>query len=156
MLAYDILIQDRQIEEAIRFVDRHPEQIFILDHAAKPSIAARRLEPWRTRIREFAQRENVACKVSGLVTEATRSSWTAQDLAPYLDICVEAFGPRRLLAGSDWPVCLVASSYELWWKVLVDYFADFSAIEIESIFGGNALRWYRLPDLLPSTTEASS
>jgi L-fuconolactonase len=144
-LAYDILVYANQLEEATRFVDCHPNQRFVLDHAAKPPIAAREMEPWRTQIAELARRPNVTCKVSGLVTEAGWKDWTAAQLAPYIDICVAAFTPQRILAGSDWPVCLVASSYTRWWQTLGEYFAAFSADEQDAVFGGNAQRLYQLP-----------
>jgi L-fuconolactonase len=144
-LTYDVLIFERQLVEAIRFVDRHPQQEFVLDHAAKPRIAAGELEPWATHIRDLAQRPNICCKLSGLVTEADWTAWNLATLRPYLDICVEAFGSDRLLAGSDWPVCLVASSYAGWWAVLEEYFATFSASEKEKIFGANAAAFYHLP-----------
>lgn len=91
-LAYDLLIRDRQLQEATRFVDRHPRQRFVLDHAAKPSIANAQLDPWRSEIASLAERQNVFWKLSGLVTEAIWSDWTLKDLRPYLDVCVEAFG----------------------------------------------------------------
>lgn len=144
-LTYDILIYANQLEETIRFVDRHPNQRFILDHAAKPLIATHQLEPWRRHITELARRRNVACKLSGLITEAAWQCWTGDDLAPYIHTCVEAFTPARLLAGSDWPVCLVAGSYTRWWQTLRDFFGTFSPNEQSAVFGGNALSLYRLP-----------
>jgi L-fuconolactonase len=143
-LAYDILIFERQMEEAIRFVDRHPNQRFVLDHLAKPRIGAGELEPWRTCLRELSRRPNVTCKISGLVTEADWHTWTIETLRPYLDFCVESFGPSRLIAGSDWPVCLVACSYATWWKLLRQYFSTFTAEEKDAILGGNAIEFYRL------------
>ena len=143
-LAYDVLIYERQLPEAIGFVDRHPQQKFVLDHAAKPRIAADELEPWATNIRELARRPNICCKLSGLVTEAQWNAWNLDTLRPYLDTCVEAFGTDRLLAGSDWPVCLTASSYAGWWAVLDEYFSAFSASEKENIFGTNAASFYHL------------
>jgi L-fuconolactonase len=143
-LAYDLLIYERQLSEAIRFVDRHPQQRFILNHAAKPCIAAGELEPWASRLRELAQRPNVFCKLSGLTTEANWNTWTLDTLRPYLDSCVEAFGPGRLLAGSDWPVCLLATSYQQWWSTLHEYFLPFAEDEQRQIFGTNATRIYRL------------
>lgn len=143
-LVYDILIFERQLEEAIRFVDRHPNQTFVLDHIAKPKIAAAELEPWRTNLRELARRQNVSCKVSGLVTEAHWSDWNLEALRPYLETVLDAFGPSRLMAGSDWPVCLVASSYAGWWEVLRTYFAGLSEDEQAEIFGQTASRIYRL------------
>ena len=141
---YDILIHERQLLEAIRFVDQHPNQIFVLDHAAKPKIAMNELEPWKTHIYEIARRPNVSCKLSGLVTEAYWQAWTPESLQPYFDICVDAFGTNRLLAGSDWPVCLVACTYSRWWDLLVQYFAGFSENEVQHIFGENAMAIYRL------------
>jgi len=143
-LTYDILIHEHQLAEAARFVDRHPQQRFVLDHAAKPKIARQELEPWRTHCKELAQRPNVSCKLSGLVTEADWKHWTRETLDPYIDVCVEAFGPKRLLAGSDWPVCLLACGYSQWWKLLEDYFACFSDDEVRLIFSENAKSFYRL------------
>lgn len=143
-LVYDILIYERQLEEAARFVDRHPKQLFVLDHIAKPKIASGEIEPWRKRIVELARRPNVCCKVSGMVTEANPKSWTAAELRPYLDTVVEAFGPHRLMAGTDWPVCLLGTSYKGWWDFLDNYFADFSEDERASIFGNCAMKTYGL------------
>ncbi|GEM_PF-5852004 len=143
-LTYDILIHQRQLIEATRFVDQHPYQRFVLDHAAKPRLSKGELEPWTTHLRELARRPNVSCKISGLVTEANWQHWTLESLRPYLDVCVEAFGSNRLLAGSDWPVCLIASTYSQWWDLLTLYFADFSEDEVRGIFGWNAIEFYRL------------
>jgi L-fuconolactonase len=144
-LTYDVLIFERQLAETIRFVDRHPRQQFVLDHAAKPRIAASELEPWATHIRNLAQRPNICCKISGLVTEAQWNAWNLDTLRPYLDICVEAFSADRLLAGSDWPVCLVASPYADWWATLEEYFVAFSADEKRKIFGANTAAFYHFP-----------
>lgn len=143
-LSYDLLIYADQLPEAIRLVRRYPEQRFVLDHAAKPPIASGELEPWASQLRELAQCVNVSCKISGLVTEADWKTWDLGTLRPYLDTCVEAFGPGRLMAGSDWPVCLVASSYARWWDTLDVYFGAFSPDEQADIFGTNAVRFYRL------------
>ena len=148
-LVYEILIFERHLEDAIHFVDEHPRQPFVLDHIAKPLIAAGQLEPWATRMRELGRRENVCCKLSGMVTEAdwradpagTRSLAT---LKPYLDVAVEAFGATRLMAGSDWPVCLLATTYAQWFELLRIYFADFSEPERAAIFGGTAIEVYQL------------
>jgi L-fuconolactonase len=143
-LAYDLLIVEHQLAEAIRFVDRHPQQVFVLDHIAKPKIAAGELEPWRSHIHELSKRSNVSCKVSGMVTEDSWSHWSIESLHPYLDTVVNAFGADRLLAGSDWPVCLVATGYAKWWQILRDYFAAFSPNERADIFGATAARIYNL------------
>lgn len=151
-LSYDILIFAGQLPEAIAFVDRHPHQRFILDHAAKPSIRNQELEPWSTHMRELARRPNVCCKLSGLITEADWQHWTLDSLRPFLDLCVEVFTPARLLAGSDWPVCRVASTYQLWWQTLREYLAPFTSTETSAILGGNAIRDYRLTPRAPEVT----
>jgi L-fuconolactonase len=140
-LVYDILIFECQLEEATRFVDRHPHQSFVLDHIAKPRIADELIEPWRTHIGELARRPNVVCKLSGMVTEAG-AGWTEKSLLPYFDTVVEAFGPHRLLAGSDWPVCLAATGYARWWQTLRNYFSSFTEFERTAIFGGTAAAIY--------------
>ena len=143
-LVYDILIFERHLPQAIRFVDAHPQQSFVLDHVAKPKIADGEIEPWAGSIRELAKRENVSCKISGMVTEAKWDSWSAETLRPYLDVVIEAFGPKRLMAGSDWPVCLVACEYGRWFRLLRDYFQDFSAGEQARVFGETAIDVYGL------------
>jgi L-fuconolactonase len=143
-LVYDILIYEQHLPQAIEFVDRHPNQIFVLDHLAKPRVKERVIEPWRTHIRRMAERENVYCKLSGLVTEADWKGWTDGELAVYLDTVLEAFGPRRLMFGSDWPVCLLASSYATWYEVVSRYCEKLSFDEQDRIFGGTAVEAYRL------------
>jgi len=143
-LAYDILILERQLPQAIRFVDRHPEQVFVLDHLAKPDARNFALEPWRARIQELALRPQVFCKLSGLVTEAQWSTWTAGQLRPYFETVLEAFGPQRLLFGSDWPVCLVASSYERWHQLVSEWIAPLNEGERNAILGDTARKVYRL------------
>ena len=143
-LVYDILIYERHLPQTIEFVDEHPEQMFVVDHAGKPLIAAGRIEPWAGRMRDLGKRENVWCKVSGMVTEADWAGWSPEDLRPYLDVAVEAFGVGRLMAGSDWPVCLVATEYGRWFEVLREYFAEFSESERDGLFGGTAVEVYGL------------
>jgi len=144
-LVYDILIRENQLPQAIRFVDEHPNQIFVLDHVAKPKIAGGRvMEPWRSRICEMARRENVYCKLSGMVTEAAWDRWTCDDLRPHVEVVLQAFGPKRIMAGSDWPVCMVAASYSQWIQTLETLLADLSCAERERIFGGTAIEAYNL------------
>ncbi len=143
-LVYELLIVERQLPAAIAFVDRHPDQSFVLDHIAKPLIRSGIMEPWESRIRELARRENVVCKVSGLVTEADWQAWTPEALRPYVEVVLEAFGPGRLLFGSDWPVCLVASGYTRWLHTVRGLLRDLSKDEQALIFGGNARRVYSL------------
>jgi L-fuconolactonase len=143
-LAYDVLIHQHQLPAAIEFVDRHPYHSMILDHVAKPLIKAGELEPWRTHIRELARRPHVVCKLSGMVTEADFSSWTIDGLRPYIETVLEAFGPQRLLFGSDWPVCAVACHYGKWVSVVQQFLALLSSDEQAMILGGNAIKAYRL------------
>ena len=143
-LVYDVLIFERQLEETIRFVDRHPKQVFVLDHIAKPKIKINQLDPWQANIRELAKRDNVRCKLSGMVTEANFENWTEQQLRPYLDTVLAAFGPERLMFGSDWPVCLVASTYKRWHDLICEYIQPLSSDEKASIMGDTAIRVYKL------------
>jgi L-fuconolactonase len=141
---YDILIFPHQLEAALQLVRQFPEQLFVIDHLAKPYIKQGLLGEWAKGMRQLAAFDNVYCKLSGMVTEANWQHWTAEDLKPYIDVAVEAFGTRRLLFGSDWPVCLVASSYERWLQVVREYFTAFSAAEQANVFGDNAIRFYNL------------
>lgn len=143
-LVYDILVYERQLLQTIEFVDEYPEQVFVLDHIAKPKIGAGILEPWAENMRELGLRQNVWCKVSGLVTEADWKNWTPETLKPYLDVAVDAFGAERLIVGSDWPVCLVASGYTQWFDLLRSYFAGFTENERDAVFGGTAINVYQL------------
>jgi L-fuconolactonase len=143
-LVYDLLIYARQLEEAIRFVDRHPKQSFVLDHIAKPEIAANQFEPWNRAIRELAQRDNVVCKLSGMVTEANWAEWTPKTLRPYFDTVLDAFEPSRLMFGSDWPVLIVASSYQRWQQTVFEWIAPLTPTERAEIEGNVAARIYRL------------
>ncbi len=143
-LVYDVLIFERQLEEAIRFIDRHPNQVFVLDHIAKPQIKIDQLDPWQANIRELAKRENVSCKLSGMVTEADFENWTEQQLRPYLDTVLAAFGSDRLMFGSDWPVCLVASAYKRWHDLICEYIQPLSSDEQAAIMGDTAIRAYKL------------
>ena len=145
-LVYDILVYAKHLPQTAVFVDRHPMQTFVLDHIAKPPISLGELglEPWATHLRELARRPNVSCKLSGMVTETDWQTWSLETLRPYLDVVVDSFGPERLMAGSDWPVCLVATGYKRWFDTLREYFALFSSEETAAIFGGNAASIYRL------------
>ncbi len=144
-LVYDILIFEKHLPQTIAFVDAHPETPFVLDHIAKPVIRADAFDAnWERNIRLLAQRENVACKLSGMVTEVRDDNWDAALLQPYFDTVLEAFGPDRLLAGSDWPVCLLRASYNQWQKTLQEMLATLSYSEQAAIFGDNARRIYKL------------
>jgi len=146
-LTYDVLITSDQLGDTIEFVDRHPQQVMILDHLAKPKIGAAQMEPWATKIHDLAKRENVFCKVSGMVTEAAANGWQSSDLQPFFDVVLEAFGPSRLLFGSDWPVCLVRCGYSNWCDCVRTMMSALSPTEQSDLFGGSAARAYRLHHL---------
>ena len=143
-LAYDLLIFERHLPQAIQFVDAHPGQVFVLDHIAKPRIRENAFEPWNKNIRELARRQNVYCKLSGMVTEADPAHWTEPQLRPYFETVLEAFTPRRLMFGSDWPVCLLACQYARWRATVAGWVSRLSTDEQERIFGGTASEAYRL------------
>jgi len=146
-LVYDVLVYAPQLEKVTRFVDRHPEQMFVLDHMGKPAIARDGFATWAWDFRELARRENVVCKVSGMVTEADWEQWKAEDLERYFDVAVEAFGTSRLMVGSDWPVLTVACRYGQWWETVGQWMGRLTAEERAQIEGGVAARVYRLRGL---------
>jgi L-fuconolactonase len=141
-LTYDLLVIARQLPAAIALVDRHPEQAFVVDHLAKPEVGRQVPASWRRDLEALARRERVCCKLSGLVTEAPGFRWDADLLRPYIEFALEVFGSKRLMFGSDWPVCLVASEYVRWRNFVEDCLRGLSADEREGILGGNASRFY--------------
>jgi L-fuconolactonase len=141
---YDILIYPEQLPAAVELVAHFPEQKFVIDHIAKPEIKARSRSGWAVLMQNLAARPNVYCKLSGLVTEADWKSWKKEDFRPYLDIVFGAFGPKRLMFGSDWPVCLLAASYQQVLEIIEDYVKDCAADIKDKIFGGNAADFYQL------------
>lgn len=141
---YDILIFPDQLEYSKTFINAFPYQPFVIDHIAKPYIRDKKIDDWKKDITALAQFTNVSCKVSGMVTEANWKNWKKEDFKPYLDVVVEAFGMKRLMFGSDWPVCLVAASYAEVVKLVREYFSSFSKDEQDDVFGGNAMRFYNL------------
>lgn len=143
-LTYDLLIFEKHLPQTIEFVDRHPNQTFVLDHIAKPRIREQSLSPWKDRLTELAQRRNVYCKLSGMVTEANWNTWTHDDLQPYIDVVLEAFGPMRLMFGSDWPVLTLASTYDLWLTIVRQAIAGLSLSEQEWILFRTAEEAYQL------------
>ena len=143
-LTYDLLLYPNQLAAAIELVGLLPEQPFVIDHLAKPRIAAGELESWEREIRAIARHDNVCCKVSGMVTEAARPGWTPDDFTPYLDVVLDAFGPERLMFGSDWPVCLLAGEYADVAAIARDYFSRLTAAEQQMIWGDTAARFYGL------------
>lgn len=143
-LVYDILILEKQLPAAIQLVDHHPDQVFVLDHIAKPRIAENIMSPWNDNILVLAKRPNTYCKISGMVTEADFHNWTVEQLIPYLNWILEVFGPDRLMFGSDWPVCLVACEYEEWMNLVRNWAGQLSVEEQAMIMGGNAVKVYGL------------
>ena len=147
-ITYDLLVFPEQLEESTRFVDRHPNQQFVLDHIAKPAIASGGLASWTKPFLDLARRPNVVCKLSGMVTEADWNHWTAADLKPYFDVALQAFGPARLMCGSDWPVLTLGATYSQWWEVLSEWLAPLSTSEKAQIESRVATQTYQL-DLTP-------
>ena len=142
--SYDVLIYPRQLEAAAQMIARCPDVQFILDHCAKPPIATGALDAWRAGLTALARHENVACKLSGLVTEASWGTWTATEIADVLDVALDAFGAERLMFGSDWPVCLLAASYERVAALVDAWAARLSESERTLVFGDTAVRTYNL------------
>ena len=149
-LAYNILVFPRQLSATIELARKLPEQPFVLDHMGKPAIGTGKIFPWSEQMIELAKSPNVYCKISGMVTEANWTSWNSSDLLPYLDLVFEAFGPDRLMFGSDWPVCLLAASYRRWFEIVEDYFAQFGSETRQKIFGTNAARFYGIAQKKPN------
>lgn len=145
-LTYDILVFPKHLGAVLELVDQFPEQPFVIDHMAKPLIRDRQLSPWKEEIEELSKAPNVYCKVSGLITEANWSTWTADHFRPYLDVVFEVFGTDRLMFGSDWPVCKLAGSYRKVVTLLEDYTQTLSADAREKIWSNNAIDFYKLQD----------
>lgn len=144
-LAYDILIFARHLPQTIQFVDRHHHQVFILDHIAKPTIRQSEFDhAWETNLRALAQRENVFCKFSGVVTEVRDASWDFELIRPYWNVALDAFGADRLMFGSDWPVCLLRTKYCQWLEAVEALAAELSPSEQAAFWSGNARRAYGL------------
>jgi L-fuconolactonase len=143
-LPYDLLVLVPQLEVATAVVRQLPDQRFVLDHLAKPGIAAGEWEPWASRVAELAAEPNVSAKLSGLVTEARWDDWDAARIAPYAKHALEVFGPHRLMYGSDWPVCTLAASYEEVWDLAGELVGGLSPAERDAVLGGTAAQVYGL------------
>ena len=146
-LVYDLLVRERELPAARAVARRLPELTLVVDHLAKPRIRDGALEPWAGELAALARQPNVACKVSGLVTEADWDAWTPGQLVPYVRHAAEVFGPDRLLFGSDWPVCLLAAGYAEVVEATVEALdgAGLGPAERDGVLGANAHRLYRLP-----------
>ena len=144
-LVYDILIFAKHLPNTIEFVDQHPEQPFVVDHIAKPTIHADKFdEDWKKHFVELAKRPNVSCKFSGVVTEVRDETWDLDTIRPYWEVAVEAFGDKRLMYGSDWPVCLLKSEYARWVEAVKELAGQLSESEQVEFWGGTAARVYNL------------
>ncbi|MGH3488836.1 MAG: amidohydrolase family protein [Actinopolymorphaceae bacterium] len=143
-LRYELLTIPVQLPAAIATVAELPDLAFVLDHCGKPEIAAGQREPWTTQIRQLAAHPHVSCKLSGLVTEADWADWDVDTLRPYVEVVLEAFGPERVMFGSDWPVCLLATPYANWVSAAEELTTSLSSDERAAVFGGTARRFYAL------------
>lgn len=143
-LTYDILIFERHLTQTLDFVKSFPDQIFVLDHIAKPLIKSKRLSPWKENIIRLAQFENVYCKLSGMVTEADWMNWKTEDFSPFIETVLNGFGTDRLMIGSDWPVCQLAGNYADVMEISLKYLSRLSIHERNAVFGLNAQKAYHL------------
>ena len=139
---YDLLIHHHQLEEGAQFIDRLGDQKVMIDHCAKPDIRSGSRDPWEGWMRRIARHPGVCCKLSGLLTEARWGEWKEEDFRPYLDVVCEAFGPDRLVFGSDWPVLLVSGDYGRWKDLVQAFLEPFKAEERQGVLGANAARFY--------------
>uniref|UniRef100_UPI0036B3BFD2 amidohydrolase family protein n=1 Tax=Streptomyces mirabilis TaxID=68239 RepID=UPI0036B3BFD2 len=143
-LVYDLVVLPHQLPACVRAAADHPGLTFVLDHLGKPPIATGALNPWATAVRALAELPNTVCKLSGMVTEADHAKWTVDGLRPYADTVLDAFGPGRLMFGSDWPVCTLAASYSQVVDAAEELTGGLGAEDRAEVFGGTATRVYRL------------
>ncbi|HEX7366712.1 MAG TPA: amidohydrolase family protein [Pelobium sp.] len=141
---YELLIYPDQLGYAAQLVDQFPNQVFVLNHIAKPLIKLGEIEQWKSAVTALAQYHNVYCKVSGMVTEADWINWKYQDFVPYLDVIFSAFGTDRVMFGSDWPVCNLAGNYPKVVGIVDAYLGNLSLTEQENFWGLNASKCYKL------------
>ncbi|HWC76123.1 MAG TPA: amidohydrolase [Blastocatellia bacterium] len=143
-LSFDICVLERQLPKAIKLIEKCPRVSFVLDHCGNPRVKEREVEPWLTNLKEVASFPNVVCKISGIVVNADRQNWTADDLSPYVDRVIDTFGWDRVMFGSDWPVCTLASSYRRWVETLISLTSSAGEANQRKLFYENAERVYRL------------
>ena len=141
---YDILIYPDQIQYIGEFVKAFPDQKFVIDHIAKPNIKEKNIVEWKKGMEALAEYPNLYCKISGMVTEADWKNRGKDDCNPYMDVIVSSFGTKRIMFGSDWPVCLVAASYQQTMEIVSNYFSSFTETEQQDFFGLNAINFYNL------------
>lgn len=143
-LRYELIVYERHLPQAITLVDRHPRLVFVLDHIARPTLGSAPSPSWMAHIRALAERPNVYCKLSGLTTGAASTVWTVEDLAPYADVALAAFGPRRMMFGSDWPMCTLTCTYDRWVEAVRRLTATLSPDEQAWVWGRSAEAAYGL------------
>ena len=143
-LTYDILVRENQLEEAHAMVKRIPVMGLVIDHIGNPNIEVGHFDHWARYMKQLSQFNHVHVKLSGMVTQANHNSWTSADIRPYVDFCLEHFGPARLMFGSDWPVCLLAADYEQAYQALIDCLIELSNDERSMILGTTAIKFYNL------------
>jgi L-fuconolactonase len=143
-LSFDMCLKHPQLAASISLADACPNVPMVLDHIAKPGIAAGLMQPWADQMHDLAKRENVVCKLSGVATEAA-AGWTPDTLRPYMEVALKAFGPSRIMFGGDWPVSTLAITYPAWVGLVDDLTADLSETEQRQIFRDTARTFYRLP-----------
>lgn len=142
--SYDVLIYHHQMDDAIGFIKQFPEQAFVLDHIAKPDIKNENFKPWAKKMQILGQFPNLYCKLSGMVTENDWNLWVEADFEPYMQVALEAFGPERLMFGSDWPVCMLAASYSQVFDIVKNFTQKLSIAEQTQIWGQTAEKFYRI------------
>ncbi len=142
-LTFDLCLKHPQLQATIGLADACPNVPMVLDHIAKPGIAAGLMQPWADQMRDLARRENVVCKLSGVATEAG-ADWTPETLRPYMDVALEAFGPSRIMFGGDWPVSTLRLTYPAWVALVDDLIRDLSETEQRQIYAETARAFYRL------------
>ena len=147
-LTYDLLVHTRHLKYATEAVARCPDLRCVVDHMAKPPIAGKEIDEWARGLRQLAARPNISCKLSGLVTEANWTTWDVEDLKPYVETALEYFGPKRMMFGSDWPVCLLAATYERVLDAFQKLLSELSDEDRDLVFAKNASQFYRLEDKL--------
>lgn len=143
-IPYDILIFAKHLAVSLEFVQIFPEHDFVIDHIAKPEIANGGFDFWLENMKSFKDHKNVRCKLSGMVTETNFNNWQEKDFHPYIESCLEIFGPERLMIGSDWPVCLLSGQYKAVMDIVKNYISKLSESEQEYILGKTASEFYRL------------
>ena len=143
-LTFDLLIYPHQIMNAVELVKKFSDQTFILDHIAKPNISKPVSDEWKYGIKLLSENHNVSCKISGMVTETNNFKFNKNDFTPFLDVIFNCFGSERIMFGSDWPVCLVAASYNQTIKIIHNYLENCSKKIKDDIMGNNAVKIYNL------------